>query len=108
IDSTNYITDAEKLHNAMIFLPGLKAYEWLEDTTAQWRYPNGVTRGGIEGKMDHPVTCISFRDAQAYCKWAKVRLPTLDEWEIACRANSATPFFFGKNRNEIVKYANVW
>lgn len=90
--ATGYITDAEKFKNAMVFVPGLAEFRWLEDSTAYWRYPNGKRRGGIEQKMDHPVTTISYHDAQAYCIWAKVRLPTLDEWEIASRgANVENP-----------------
>jgi sulfatase modifying factor 1 len=106
--ATSYKTDAERMHNAMVFQPGLKEFEWIEDSTAYWRYPNGITRGGIENKMDHPVTCISFMDIQAYCKWAGVRLPTLEEWEIACRAGSEKDYFFGDDREMISTYANIW
>ncbi|MFT3825656.1 MAG: SUMF1/EgtB/PvdO family nonheme iron enzyme [Chitinophagaceae bacterium] len=108
IKATGYRTDAERMHNAMVFEPGLNEFEWLEDSTACWRYPNGITRGGIENKMNHPVTCISYSDIQAYCRWAKLRLPTLDEWEIACRAGSSNDFFFGKDDKQISQYANIW
>jgi sulfatase modifying factor 1 len=108
IQATGYVTDAERLHNAMVFEPGLKEFEWLEDSTAYWRFPNGISRGGIENKMDHPVTCISFNDIQAYCKWAGVRLPSLEEWEVACRVGSDKDYFFGDDRSLIGKYANVW
>ncbi len=106
--ATHYWTDAERLHNAMVFEPGLKEFRWIHDKTAFWRFPNGVTRGGIVDKMNHPVTSISFRDALAYCKWAKVRLPSLDEWEVACRAGTTTDYFFGSETKDIGKYANVW
>jgi len=96
------------MHNAMVFQPGLKEFEWMEDSTAYWRYPNGISRGGIGKKMDHPVTCISYSDILAYCKWAGVRLPSLQEWEIACRAGSDSDYFFGNNRNKIKQYANIW
>lgn len=109
IAATGYITDAERLHNSMVFYPGLQEYQWKQDTTAWWRYPNGISRGSIEGKMNHPVTGISFADAEAYCHWAGVRLPFLDEWEIACRAGSASSYFWGNdNMPEVAQYANIW
>lgn len=108
IQATGYVTDAEKRHNAMVFQPGLKEFEWLEDSTAYWYYPNGISRGSIDDKMDHPVTCISYTDILAYCKWKNVRLPSLQEWEIACRAGTTTDYFFGNSNTAIGKYANIW
>jgi sulfatase modifying factor 1 len=108
VAATGYVTDAEKRHNAMVFEPGLPEFRWIRDSSAYWRFPNGVTRGGIEKRMDHPVTCISYRDGQAYCAWARVRLPTLEEWEIACRAGSKTDYFFGASDERIGEYANIW
>lgn len=108
VTATGYITDAERRHNGLIFIPGLQDFDWITDSTAYWRYPNGVNRGGIEDKMDHPVTGISHHDAEAYCAWARVRLPTLEEWEIACRAGSSTDYFFGQKDDSISRYANIW
>lgn len=105
---TSYVTDAERQRNAMVFEPGLDEFEWMEDSTAYWRFPNGIKRGGIENKMDHPVTCISYSDIQAYCKWRGVRLPTLDEWEVACRAGSEDDYYFDNDRSSIVKCGNIW
>jgi sulfatase modifying factor 1 len=108
IKATGYATIAEKVHNAMVFEPPLEEFEWMQDSTAYWRFPNGKSRGGIGNKMDHPVTCICFTDILAYCEWAGVRLPTLDEWEAASRAGAATRFFFGKTSSNIGRYANIW
>lgn len=108
VAATGYVTIAEKQHNAMVFYPGLAEFRWHQDSTAQWRFPNGVSRGGIEDKMDHPVTCISYRDILAYCAWAGVRLPTLDEWEVAARAGHSSHYFWGNNGKRITAYANIW
>lgn len=108
VEATHYRTDAERLRNALVFTPGLEEFKWLEDSTANWRYPNGIIRGGINSKMNHPVTSISYADIQAYCKWAGVRLPSFEEWEIASRAGAATPYFWGNTDTAIERYANIW
>ena len=106
IEATDYVTDAERFGNAMTFHPGLGEYEWVPDSTAHWRYPFGRKRGGIEDKDDYPVSCISYNDVLHYCQWAGVRLPTLDEWEVACRAGSTGRHFF--TEGNINDYGNVW
>lgn len=106
--ATGYVTVAEKYHNAQVFEPGLEEFRWLQDSTAYWRYPNGVSRGDISDKMDHPVTCISYHDVMAYCAWAKVRLPTFDEWEVAAKAGSAEKYFEGVSGDNILEFGNIW
>lgn len=108
VEATGYLTDAERFKDALVYGENLEEFEWEEDSTANWRFPQGQDDGGIENKLTHPVTCISFIDIEAYCKWAKVRLPTLNEWEVACRAESETKHFWGSNEGAIKKYANIW
>jgi formylglycine-generating enzyme len=108
VAATGYVTVAEKHKDAMVFYPGLAEFRWHQDSTAFWRYPNGITRGGIAEKMDHPVTCISFLDAQAYCEWAGMRLPSLDEWEVAARAGSRSRYYWGNAAKPLSKHGNIW
>lgn len=38
------------------------------------------------GRDNHPINCVTFAQAEAYCAWEKKRLPTEQEWEVAARA----------------------
>ncbi len=82
-----------------------------EITQAQWEAVMGTNPSTFPGRPDNPVDQLSYRDGLEFIRRlnqkyvGKFRHPTEAEWEYACRAGTATRFYWGDDAKAIDPYA---
>ena len=70
-------------------------YKQFIDATSRKSPTHFRNRTYPEGKVDHPVTYVTWHDAHDYCVWAGKRLPTDIEWEKAARGTDGRDYPWG-------------
>lgn len=117
---TGYVTTAERAPNPKDFpdaspdslVPGALVFingAWSYIAGAEWRHPGGPATT-IDGFGDHPVVNVSYEDALAYCRWAKVTLPSEAQFEYAERGgiDQAEFAWGGEQHPNGRQMANIW
>ncbi len=67
---------------------------------SEWRDPIWKGNNYPAEYSDHPVVCISWDDAAAYCKWAGLTLPTEAQWEKAAQGPGGYKYPWGNEWDE--------
>ncbi len=69
--------------------------------SCNWNVPN---------KKDHPMNCITWKEAEIYAKWLNASLPTKIQWEKFSKNGEGSKYPWGTEdiNCNIIAYSNSW
>ncbi|MBJ2150941.1 formylglycine-generating enzyme family protein [Paracoccus sp. IB05] len=82
---------------------------WRRVTGADWAHPEGP-ESDLAGREDHPVTHVSWHDAEAFAAFTGTSLPSEAQWEYAARGGlTRMKFPWGNDLTPAGRHGhNIW
>jgi formylglycine-generating enzyme required for sulfatase activity len=98
-EQTRYSTEAETSGGAYALIGS----QLKQVPGGTWR--NALKKHPVDD--DSSVVAISYKDAQAYCRYKNESLPSEDEWEYAARGPQGNIFPWGNDAAPVARALNV-
>jgi formylglycine-generating enzyme required for sulfatase activity len=74
------------------------AVEWVGIQPHDHAVWDGFCNEGKADRATHPINCVAWDQARAFCKHEDKRLPSEAEWELAARGSEGRTFPWGTDR----------
>jgi formylglycine-generating enzyme required for sulfatase activity len=98
VDETEVtVAQYEECVKANTCAPLLATVEWADVKPADHTVWDGFCNGGKPDRASHPANCVTFDQANAFCKFKKKQLPSEEEWEYAARGDAEKIFPWGND-----------
>jgi formylglycine-generating enzyme required for sulfatase activity len=82
--------------------------EWAGITPEDRRHYADMCNADRPDRQDHPINCVDWSAADAFCRWGGKRLPTEEEWEYAACGGECSEMVNGSTQRRFFMGSHHW